>query len=309
MFTQATKTQTWLRMALSGPSGSGKTYTALTVAQALGQRVAVIDTEHGSSQKYADRFAFDVAVLQHHHPVKGYGAAITAAVTAGYDVLIIDSLSHAWMGRDGALELVDKARTAGRDGFTAWGEVTPLHNQLLDTILAAPLHIIATLRTKTAYELEKDERGRTTISKLGLQPIQRDGVEYEFDVIGDMTLDNTLIVTKSRMAALHGRVIALPDAALAQELAAWLRDGDPEPAGASFTPVQQETWITRILTLLGEARELGLRTSIDPATLVQQSKETLLQIGTDLRAQVQTARAAQPTAKGAHHASNGRTDT
>jgi hypothetical protein len=298
MFQKAQKTQARLRLALIGPSGSGKTFTALTFAQRLGSRIAVIDTEHGSSQKYADRFAFDVAVLNRHHP-REYVKAIKTAATAGYDVLIIDSLSHAWIGREGALELVDRARKGSRgNDFTVWADITPLHNELLDTILGAPLHIIATLRTKTAYEIEKDERtGKSTITKLGLQPIQRDGVEYEFDIIADMTLDNTLIVTKSRMETLSGRVIEKPGNDTADEIATWLTEGAPAP-DASFAPAngfEKPKLIARIQELAAEASRLGI--SSDLTDLEAEPEAELLRIGQSLRARIDQATAQQEAAK------------
>src|SRR5690625_2494356 len=113
LFKPATKTQSKLRMALIGPSGSGKTSTAPSLAQHLGERIAVIDTERGSASKYSDIFSFDVLELESFSPDR-YLEGISAAAQAGYDVLIIDSLSHAWMGRDGVLEFVDKAAARSR---------------------------------------------------------------------------------------------------------------------------------------------------------------------------------------------------
>jgi hypothetical protein len=228
-FQKATKKQAKLRLALIGPSGSGKTYTALTLATHLvpGGRIAVIDTERGSASKYADLFTFDVQEPESFHP-RTYIEAIAEAQAAGYDVLVIDSLSHAWMGRDGALELVDKAakRNPSGNSFAAWRDVTPLHNALVDALLATKLHIIVTMRSKMEYVQEKDERGKTVIRKVGLQPIQRDGLEYEFDVVGDMDVDNTLVVTKTRCSVLAGAVISKPGKPLADTLAHWL-DGAP----------------------------------------------------------------------------------
>jgi hypothetical protein len=242
-FQKATKKQAKLRLALIGPSGAGKTYTALTLATHLspGGRIAVIDTERGSASKYADLFTFDVEDLDSCHPQR-YVQAITDAQTAGYDVLIIDSLSHAWMGKDGALELVDKAakRNPSGNSFAAWREVTPLHNALVDAMLAAKLHVIVTVRSKMEYVQEKDERGKTVIRKVGLQPVQRDGLEYEFDVVGDMDVDNTLVVTKTRCSALTGAVIHKPGKELAARLAAWL-EGEPVA-----TPVPPPTVTTEL---------------------------------------------------------------
>lgn len=225
-FTKATKTQSRLRLALVGPSGSGKTYTALTIAQHLGKRVAVIDTERGSASKYADIFTFDVLNLDTFSPLT-YVDAIKAAEAAGYDVLVIDSLSHAWMGKEGALEQVDNAakRSSSHNSYTAWRDVTPMHNALIDAMLQSRCHIIGTMRSKTEYVIEEDERGKKVPRKVGMAPVQRDGLEYEFDVVGDMDLENNFLVSKTRCPALTGKVIKKPGKPLADTLAAWLSDG------------------------------------------------------------------------------------
>ena len=104
MFKKATKSQIKIRLALSGASGAGKTFSALSIASYLGNSIAVIDTEHGSASRYADKFSFDVCELENHHPFK-YIEAIETAEQAGYEVIIIDSLSHAWFSE---LELAGK---------------------------------------------------------------------------------------------------------------------------------------------------------------------------------------------------------
>src|SRR5215469_3962007 len=161
MFTRAEKTNSKLRLALAGPPGSGKTFTALSLAHALadGQSVALIDTEHGSASKYADLFPpFDCVNLETFHP-DVYVEAIHAAERAGYAVLIIDSLSHAWNGKGGVLELVDAAAKRSKSGntYAAWAEATPIHTRLIETIIRANVHIIATMRSKMEYAQEKDE--------------------------------------------------------------------------------------------------------------------------------------------------------
>ncbi|NMP22632.1 ATP-binding protein [Sulfobacillus harzensis] len=228
-FHKATKKQSFLRMALIGPSGSGKTYSSLRIAQGLGQKIAVIDSERGSASKYADEFDFDVLELETFAP-RDYIQAIDAAARAGYDVLIIDSLSHAWIGKGGVLEMHDAAAAQEKSGnsYTAWRTVTPEHNRLVDAMLQAPLHVIATMRSKMEYVQEKNDQGKTVIRKVGLQPIQRDGLDFEFDVVGDMDSSNTLIVTKTRCRALSQAVIREPgEANVAQTLKAWLTDGVP----------------------------------------------------------------------------------
>ncbi|MDF5730812.1 MAG: ATP-binding protein [Rhizonema sp. PD38] len=238
MFLKAVKSQSKLRLALVGPSGSGKTFSSLAIASGLGQRIAVLDTEHGSASKYADKFNFDVVELSSFHP-KEYINVIQAASNANYDVLIIDSLSHAWMGKDGALEQVDRIakKTQSSNSFAAWRDVTPMHNQMVEAMLACKCHLIATMRAKTDYVVEPNEKGKMVPRKVGLAPIQRDGLEYEFDVVGDMNLENELIVGKSRCSALSGQIIAQPGLQLAEILKKWLLDGTP-------TSVPQQVAVT-----------------------------------------------------------------
>ena len=228
-FQKATKKQARARVALIGPSGSGKTYSALAVATALGGKVAVIDTEHGSASKYAgDPFDFDVLELASYSP-EVYVEALAAAEAEGYDVVVIDSLSHAWMGKDGSLEQKDRASARhGENNWTAWREVTPEHQALVEAILQCRCHVIATLRAKTEYVVERID-GRNVPRKVGLAPIQRDGIEYEFDLTGDLNYNHDLTISKTRCAALDGQVIRNPGAQLAAELKAWLTDGEELP--------------------------------------------------------------------------------
>ena len=233
-FKPATKTKAKARISLTGPSGSGKTYSALLIARGLGDRIALVDTERGSASKYAGEIGvdFDVLELERHHP-NDYIAAIDAAAEAGYDVLIIDSLSHAWAGREGALELVDRAtkRLGTANSFQAWGEITPLHNLLVDAIVGAPLHIIATMRSKTEYVIEAVEKNGRTINvprKVGTAPVQRQDTEYEFDIVADLRIDHTLVVSKTRCRTLDGATIAKPGVELGVTVRQWLDDGyDP----------------------------------------------------------------------------------
>lgn len=239
-FQKATKTQGKLRLALTGPSGSGKTYSALAIASGLGSRVAVLDTERGSASKYAGvSCEFDKVEIDNFHP-QTFIDVIKAAESAGYDVLIIDSLSHAWNGKGGALEQVDSAAKRSKSGnaYTAWRDVTPLQNSLVDAMLQSKMHIIATMRSKTEYVLETGSNGRQMPRKVGMAPIQRDGMEYEFDVIGELDADHNLIVTKSRCPALSDAVIAKPGKQLSSQLMAWLSDGAPLPKVAPVIDVK-----------------------------------------------------------------------
>lgn len=226
VFKKAVKYGAKLRLALAGPAGSGKTYTALTLALALanGGTVALIDTEHGSASKYADIFSeFDTKELTTFHPQK-YIDAIHEAEQAGYAVLVIDSLSHAWSGQGGLLEEKDKIARSKYNGnsFSAWNDASALQNKLVNVILGSSLHIIATVRSKMEYVLETNERGKQQPRKVGMAPVQRDDLPYEFDVFCTMESDNTLLVEKSRCPQLSGAVIPKPDAKVADILKSWL---------------------------------------------------------------------------------------
>jgi hypothetical protein len=227
-FQRAQKTQARLRLALIGPAGAGKTYTALELAKHLGGKVAVVDTEHGSAAKYADLYEFDTVALTDFSP-EGYISLLREAEQAGYDVVVLDSLTHEWKW---CLEEVDnvKARTKNPNSFAAWKDITPRHNSLTEAILQSSCHVIGTMRMKMEYVLEEDEKGRKVPRKVGMAPVQRDGVEYEFDLIGDLDLDNTLVVSKTRCPALAGKVIRKPGAELAAVLKEWLGTGIAAPA-------------------------------------------------------------------------------
>lgn len=245
-FKKAVKVKLNGRVALCGVSGSGKTMTALKIARGMSPngRIAVIDSERGSASKYADIFDFDVMELDSFHP-NTYIKAINEA--RGYDVLLIDSLSHAWMGKDGALEQVDRvaARTQTKNSFTAWREVTPLHNALVEAILAFPGHVIVTMRSKSEYVMETNEKGKSMPVKVGLAPIQRDGIEFEFDLVADMNLDNTMVVTKTRDPQFRQAVVSTPTEQVGVDFAAWLNSGAEKPevapsvAAEVYEPVQK----------------------------------------------------------------------
>lgn len=230
-------------MALVGPTGSGKTYTALKLALNLVDGpILIVDSERSSANRYADIFNADERIdhldLPDFNP-DTYVQALDLAAKNGYQAVVIDSLSHAWMGKEGALEQVDKfAKRGGNLGssFNAWREVTPMHNRLVDAILSAPMHVIATMRVKTEYVVES-VNGKSVPRKIGLSPVQRDGVEYEFDIVADLDQDNNLIVTKTRMASLGGQVVNKPGEKLALQIRDWCNTGEkmPEPVAKPQT--------------------------------------------------------------------------
>jgi len=222
MFKKAERKQAKLRLALAGPSGSGKTYSALLMAKGLGGQIAVIDTEHGSASLYADIADFDVLELHAPYSPERYAEAITAAEQAGYGVLIIDSYSHEWTGSGGCLESNEKLAHQKFKGNTwaAWNETTPRHRKLTDKILTSPLHIICTMRSKT--ETVQGE-GKKVI-KLGMKSEQRDGTDYEFTVVLDITHDGHAAIASKDRTKLFDQPEVISEET-GRRLLAWLNDG------------------------------------------------------------------------------------
>lgn len=224
MFQKAERRQRKARIAIFGPSGSGKTYTALSIAKGLGGKVALIDTERYSASLYAGQFEFDTCDLP-SHTIESYTQAIDAAAEAGYGVLIIDSLSHAWQE---LLAEVDRIKAQSRSGnsFQAWANATPKHKRLVSSILAYPGHIIGTMRSETAYAIETNERGKQVPVRLGLKPDQGKNIEFEFDMLIEMDVDNVGTFGKDRTGLFQGRRVDKPGEALGKEIAEWLASGE-----------------------------------------------------------------------------------
>jgi hypothetical protein len=228
-FRKAEKKKAKLRLALIAPSGYGKTFSSLQIAQGMGGKVAMIDTENGSGDLYADRFEYDIITMNAPYLAEKYVAAIKAAEAAGYDTLIIDSLSHAWSGEGGLLDQQGKIADSGKgNSWTAWRTITPKHNLLVETILGAKLHIIATMRAKSEYVIETDDRGKQVPKKIGLAPIQRDGVEYEFTVVMDLDKNHYASPSKDRTSLFDGQFVKM-DEAVGKQLVAWLEGASDAP--------------------------------------------------------------------------------
>jgi energy-coupling factor transporter ATP-binding protein EcfA2 len=280
-FVKATKSKQRARVCLIGPSGSGKTYTALTLAKHLGTRIAVIDTERGSAAKYAGDVAdFDHSELDGQYPPRAYVTQIREAAAAGYDVLVIDSLSHAWEGTGGILSQVDEK--GGR--FDSWKDMDPQLRGLIDAILTYPGHVIVTLRTKTEWVVEKVERKGKTVSeprKVGVAPRFKDGLEYEFDVVALMDDRNMLTVTKSRCAALNAYEVIKPGKPFADALLTWLDDGvSPEDTAARLLAACESASSAADVDAIGHDPELRRLTPTLRAQVVAAGKAARARIET-----------------------------
>jgi len=231
MFKPAARSQVKLKLALTGPSGSGKTKSALLLAEGLvpNGRFALIDTENDSASLYADSHHFDAAPIYPPFTTDKYIKAIRFAEQNGYDVLIIDSLSHAWSGEGGLLQQKEQLDARGGNSYTNWGKMTPLHEQLVSAILHSKIHIVTTMRSKQDYVLQENSRGKQAPIKVGLAPVQREGLEYEFTVVLDIAMNHEAVASKDRTGLFGGKAFRVTKET-GTELRTWLLSaGSPLP--------------------------------------------------------------------------------
>lgn len=225
---KAERKQAKLRLAIAGPSGAGKTMGALKLARGIGKKVCLIDTERGSGDLYADLYEYDIISLEAPFKPERYVEAIHMAEDAGYDVIIVDSLSHAWSDDGGLLDQADKLQ-GKTDRFRVWANLTPQHRKLVTALLTSPTHIIATMRSKQEYAMEKDEStGKTSVKKHGLAPVQREGMEYEFTVFFDVDQQHQAAATKDRTNMFNNEVFTI-DESIGQRIHTWLTSGKADP--------------------------------------------------------------------------------
>jgi hypothetical protein len=229
-FSKAERSQLYLRCALFGPSGSGKFFTALRMAQGIADKMrvpfAVIDTESRSASKYADRFQFDVDNLD-KKTVDNYIASMNEAEKAGYKVLVIDSLSHAWRELTEEEDRITQASTS-KNSVLSWAKVSPKQKRLVSAILSFPGHIIVTMRSKTEWIIGEEKNGKTAPEKLGLAPEQGKGIEYEFDLLVELNQRHEAVVTKDRTGKFQDETIEKPGEEFGVALYEWLANGKPE---------------------------------------------------------------------------------
>lgn len=223
-FKKATKEAAKLRLALFGVSGSGKTYTALRMATGLAGKngkIAVIDTERNSACKYSDRFDFDVCDAQ-KPTIENLKMFISDAKS--YDVLIIDSMTHAWIELLQEVEKLAKTKFGGNT-WSAWSEGTPKQMSLINALLDFPGHIIATMRVETNWTTITNEKGKVVPVRVGEAPKQGKGIEYEFDMLMQISPEHDALVIKDRTGKYQDQVIQMPDENFGIALGEWLKQG------------------------------------------------------------------------------------
>jgi hypothetical protein len=281
---KAEKKKRKLRLALVGASKSGKTLTMLKFLRALvgpSGRIGVVTTEGDNCQIYAGAEGvgdFDMIVLDEFNP-QTYIDAMTAFVKAGYDAVGIDSLSHAWMGKGGCLEIVDSS--SGSNKFSSgWSKATPLHNELISAINHCPVHLIATMRQKVDYVIET-VNGKQTPKKVGMAAVQRDGMEYEFDITGTMehaelTVDG---IRGTELESLVGKTFKKPGEDFISKIVAFLDDSKapalPTKPAPNVTTAKDDTYSKAHNAIMTAKSAEGLQKIADALMVrVQEGKLT-----------------------------------
>lgn len=251
-FTKAERKKAKLRLGLTGASGSGKTYSALQVAKGMGGKIALIDTEHGSASLYSNNFDFDTLELEAPYTPERFIQAIELAEQSGYDVIIIDSLTHEWTGKGGCLQVNDEFTKTVMKGnsYMAWSHTTPRHQALIEKLSSSKCHIIATMRSKT----ERVQEGKKVIT-LGMKPEQRDGIEYEFTTFLDLFHETRqAIASKDRTGLFNPEqpFLVTPDIGIA--LLDWLNTGVN-----IYIDKDQETELLIIYSNLPDSSKMALK--------------------------------------------------
>lgn len=264
----------FVKVALMGASGSGKTYSALKMATGMSEalepilgrkaKIIMLNNEASRGKYYANEFDYSIADIAAPHEPEKYVSAIKQCVKMGFDIIILDSSSHEWEGDGGCLAI--HSLLGGK--YQDWSKVTPRHNKFIQEIADSPIHIIATMRGKDQYEMDKSEQGRITVTKLGVGAKQREGFEYEFtttllleqqDHFAKAQKDNTHIFESK------GRFIIEKEHG--KEIIAWANSGKgytPTVRTAPATVVEPSAMdkILVLCTELGGQRDENLMTVV-----------------------------------------------
>jgi hypothetical protein len=254
-FDEVKREQCKASIMIEGLSGRGKTGLSLLLGYGLTNKnwskVFHIDTENKSANLFDNidcsaggtfgKFKVGQLTKDIGYKPTNYTAFREAAKKAGAEVVIEDSISHAWQYSGGVLDIVAKAKTKSahyaKDKYAAWGdeEVVAEKNELLQLIRDPDVHVITTVRVKEKMEYSTDSTGKTALVSLGELQIQQADLKYEPDLVLQMVkpgkvTDTGVIhpvakVTKSRYAIFKLDEEYEFTPALIEQLRVYLEDG------------------------------------------------------------------------------------
>lgn len=227
---KATRKKAKIRLGLSAVSGGGKTYSSLLIAKGLAggnmEKIALIDTENGSGDLYANLGDYNVITLEAPYTPERYIECLKACENAGMEVVIIDSITHEWDGKGGILEI---SNSMAGNSYTNWAKLTPRHQAFIDSILQSKCHIITTVRRKQDYEMTTNSAGKLVPQKVGLKEVTREGFEYELTVNIELDTMHNATSSKDRTGLFAGKPEFKPSEETGRLLLEWCEDGITEP--------------------------------------------------------------------------------
>ena len=218
---QSKKEEAKIKLALKSVSGGGKSLSSLLLAKGLCNgdlsKAVVIDTENAINL-YSHIGNFSILSLSQPFSPENYQKAINACEEAGFEVIIIDSISHCWH------YLLQLHGSMQGNSFTNWSKITPLHNAFVQKIQQSPCHIITTIRSKQDY-LIQTQNGKTSIEKVGLKAIQRAEIEYEFTTMLDLNIAHKAKAVKDRTGLFMDRELFTITEGTGSQILNWCRNG------------------------------------------------------------------------------------
>ena len=122
------------------------------------------------------------------------------------------------------------------------------------------------MRSKMDYVVETNDKGKSVPKKVGLAPVQREGMDYEFDIVFDLDLNHNAQSSKDRSSLFDGRLVSKPDEKIGRQVLDWLDRGQQPstvvvPAEAARTPLFNES-----RNLTGENETKAMIEAIQKAT-------------------------------------------
>lgn len=272
---QAKRQNVKIKLGLQGGAGVGKSYSALLLAYGITNdwsKIAIIDTENHSSELYSHLGAYNVLNVEAPFSPERYEQAINICLNAQMEVIIIDSISHEWD------YIVEEHGKLSGNSYTNWSKFTPRHQQFINAILQANVHIICTIRTKQDYILQ-EKNGKQIPEKVGLKPIQRDGIDYEFTLVFDIDCKHNAIASKDRTGLFVGKSDIRLSKDIGQQIVNWCQ----LPPHSSFSDGNTDTMLSQIksCTTMDELREMYLSSTPEIQTEYRQAfnqKKYLLQL-------------------------------
>lgn len=260
-FQKASRSQVYLKLGITGPTGSGKTYSALRLAFGLvagtDKRVAFLDTENDSASLYSDSFDFDVLPISPPFEAESFRDGVRAAMDSDYGVVIIDSASHLWKG---ILEYKGSIDARGGNQYTNWREPDRKFQEAIDAVLQSRIHAIFCMRSKMEYVMEDNGKGKQAPKKVGLAPIMRDGIEFEFTTVFDVAMNHEAASSKDRSGLFPNDKYFQITEKTGQEIAAWLMTATPKPEPRTPAVLTDDE---RKAGLIGKYRDEILKKSTD----------------------------------------------